>query len=235
MKIDCHYFSCWPYDDALLFMHNAWLHVQQQPHTIMIGCGSHRETITIGRHDKTASAVRVILDALIRYLDRGGGMTAHEPGQIVLYPIFHIERLGLDVPSLILLLEDTMLNFLAEIGLCGHRHASGPGVFVDDKKIGFLGLRIKERVTQHGIAINLFNDAEIFQHFDPCGVKDLPITSACHHLTLPFTQKHYEQRLVYFFLRNLWARTDMGTSFDEGVLLSKATERSGISSLASGK
>lgn len=232
----CHYFASWPYDDALIFMHEAWLRVRNEIGALIVGCGSHRETvITAGRNAILPLMHDGYAQALCRHLDRGGGVTAHEPGQIVLYPIFHAHHYELTPAIIVEMLEQTMIDFLRELGVQGARDDRGPGVFVDGRKIGFIGLRIKEHIVQHGLAINLFNDAAIFRTFDPCGVKDLAVTSACFHASLDHALEWYQERLVVFFLRNWCARTKMGTSFDVGVLLSSATDSSGTSTLPSGK
>ncbi len=229
----------WPYDDALCFMENSFATVKNDASALLIGCGSHGErVITIGRNpDKQGQWYESALDqsVVFRQLDRGGGLTAHEPGQLVLYPIINLDHYGFSIPDFISLLEDTMIDFLAELGLNSSRSACGPGVFVGDHKIGFIGLRIKERITQHGLALNILNDANIFNAIDPCGIKCLRVTSAIHHTDLTEPMSYYQQRLAHHFLRLFFARTKIGTIFDVGVLLSNATDSRGTSTLASGK
>ncbi len=235
MKWSCEYFYEWSYDKALDFMRQAWECVQEERSRVLIGAGTHRErVVTIGRQGCSEQLVK---DGsfIVRNIDRGGGATAHEPGQLVLYPILHIEELRLSVPDLIWVFETSMIDFLAELGLHGQRHVSGPGIFIGDEKIGFIGLRIKEKIVQHGLALNLFNDAQIFKRFAPCGITNLAVTSACHLAPLPFALEHYLCRLVYLFVGRLHERTMMGINLDVGVLLSNATESSGTNAFASGK
>lgn len=217
-------------------MEYAWLRLKEDPDGLFLGCGSHEEiVVTLGRDNLKQGPCLLPSNAIVRQLDRGGGMTAHEPGQIVLYPIFHLDRWGLTVPVLVDILETCMMDLLSELGLRACRHNSGPGVYVGEQKIGFIGLRIKERIVQHGLALNMTNDAGIFRAFDPCGVRGLPITTAAQHVDMPHALSHYQERLVRFFLCNLLARTTMGISFDVGVLLSSATDSSGTSTFPSGK
>lgn len=231
--------SSWPYDEAVRFMDDAHLRVERDAHAFFVGAGSHSEqVITIGKNPNAQGnwyEAATSPHILIRQLDRGGGMTAHEPGQLVLYPVFNIEHFCLSVPQLIALLEDTMLDFLYELGLLGTRSPCGAGVFLGEHKVGFIGLRIKDRIVQHGLAINVKNDAQIFSCFDPCGIKSMRVTSAMFHTSLPLSLDYYQERLVHHFLANFRARTKMGTNFDVGVLLSSATERSGTNALPSGK
>lgn len=202
MNIEVNNFLAWPYDDALIYMRDAWARVREDRDRIFIACASHREKIiTVGK-----SGIEPLgfadQNILVRKIERGGGLTAHEPGQIVLYPILHIEHHKLSIRDVIHLFEATMIDFLLELGLTGTRHKSGPGIFIGDHKIGFIGIRIKEKIVQHGMAFNLMNDAKIFSQFDPCGVKDLPITSAYRHCELKLSMQQYQERMLYFFLRN---------------------------------
>lgn len=228
----------WPYDEALTWMAEGSLYVRKTPNAFLLGCGSHKETvITLGRDPAKQNFFpeQSGLSVVIRKLDRGGGMTAHEPGQLVLYPIFNIDHQQLSVPLVIEILEEATISFLRELGLDARRSNIGPGIFIDEEKVGFIGLRIKERIVSHGLAINLLNDAAIFKAFAPCGIKSLKVTSAKHHVNLLRPQEFYQERLVHHFLQVLADRTKMGTRFDVGVLLSSATDSSGTNTLASGK
>lgn len=220
-------------------MADGFLRLQHERDALLVGCGSHKETvITLGRdilRQNFSPASFPSAQILVRHLERGGGMTAHEPGQLVLYPIFNIDSYQMPVPTLIAILENAMIAFLKELGINAHRSKIGPGVFVGDEKIGFIGLRIKERIVNHGLAINVLNDATIFNAFDPCGIPSLRVTSAKHHASLNREIAYYQERLVHHFLRFFLERIDMGTSFDVGVLLSSATDSSGTKTLASGK
>lgn len=197
--MDVYYNQSWPYDFALRWMQDAYEQVKIAPHKVIVGVGSHDETvITAGRRcDQTVS--ETMRHHLFRRLDRGGGLTAHEPGQLVLYPILHLERQKLSVKTLVAILEETMTLFLSELGLAASRNAMGPGVFLDQQKIGFIGLRIEEGITKHGLALNVKNDARIFSHFAPCGVSSLRVTSACHHVMVNKPLSVYMELLVKHF------------------------------------
>lgn len=108
--------------------------------------------------------------------DRGGQVTYHGPGQIVAYPLLDLRRLGMGVRRYVHLVEQCMLDALAEVGVAGERHAGAPGVYVGDAKIGALGVRVRHGRTFHGLALNVAMDLEPFQRINPCGYKGLRVT-----------------------------------------------------------
>lgn len=199
------FFPSWPYDDALLWMAEAIEHIQADPKKILLACGSHRETvITLGRN-KSMNELNPssVGDVMIRSIERGGGTTAHEPGQLVLYPVLNIIQLGLTIPRLVSLLEDTLVDFLKILGLKGQRSSIGPGIYIDEKKIGFIGLRIKDGVTSHGLSINLKNDGKIFSRIIPCGIPSLCIGSVINFRPLDEPLEQYMELLAEKFIKNL--------------------------------
>lgn len=107
--------------------------------------------------------------------DRGGQVTYHGPGQIVAYPLFDLRRLGIGVRRYVYLIEQTMIDALAGVGIAATRHEGAPGVYVDDAKIGALGVRVRHGCTFHGLALNVNMDLEPFQRINPCGFTDLRV------------------------------------------------------------
>lgn len=200
------FFTAWPYDEALQWMDTAFLSVKSDASKLLLGCGTHREhVITLGKNplsnglsDQQKANVG---DLIVRHIDRGGGATAHVPGQLVLYPVLNIDRFELTVPLLVTLMEDAMITFLDGLGMKACRSTVGPGVFIDGKKIGFIGLRIKDRISTHGLAINVLNDTDIFRNIDPCGIKELKVTSAKEHTVLRESLPIYMAMLVSSFLK----------------------------------
>ncbi len=108
--------------------------------------------------------------------DRGGQVTYHGPGQLVIYTLLDIKRLNLNVRSLVTLLEQAMILALAEYGISALAKAEAPGVYVKDKKIGSIGLRIKNNCCYHGLSINNQMDLQPFDHINTCGYKGLEVT-----------------------------------------------------------
>jgi lipoate-protein ligase B len=199
----CSFFNQWPYDEALRWMVNAYSWVVDHPNDVLIGCGSHKETvITLGRKSLDP-IIKPQCGVIFRKVERGGGITAHEPGQLVLYPVLDLLQQKKNPPQLVFALEEAMINLLQEVGIAAHRSKLGPGIFVQNEKLGFIGLRIKNHITQHGLALNIFNDGKIFSTFDPCGVPSLKVSSAYLHTKLSHSLSYYMERLTNHVLESL--------------------------------
>jgi lipoyl(octanoyl) transferase len=108
--------------------------------------------------------------------DRGGQVTYHGPGQLVIYTLLDIKRLKLGIRQLVTLLEQSMITTLAQFGLTAVAKPEAPGVYVNDKKIGSIGIRIKNNASYHGISLNNNMDLSPFNHINTCGFKDLQVT-----------------------------------------------------------
>ena len=108
--------------------------------------------------------------------DRGGQVTYHGPGQLVAYLLFDLRRLDISIRKLVTLIEQAVINVLAEYHITanGDRHA--PGVYVDGAKICAIGLRVRHGCTYHGIAFNINMDLEPYSRINPCGFENLPVT-----------------------------------------------------------
>ncbi len=111
------------------------------------------------------------------HTDRGGEVTAHEPGQLVFYGILPLRNFGLSPKSYICMLESFMIDTLAEFRIVAERDPKNPGVWVDKAKVGAVGVRIKDRVAMHGFSLNVCNDLTTFEHIIPCGIKDRTVTT----------------------------------------------------------
>ncbi len=200
------FFPCWSYSDALAWMKEAHNQVANNKNLIKIGYGSHAsKIITLGRsyseHD--LDSYKKIPDTSIFLTDRGGGPTAHEPGQLVLYPVLNLPTHNLSVRDLVNLSEQAMLNFINSLGAKAELSNLSRGVFVGVYKIGFIGMRIRDNISYHGLAVNILNDAAIFKNFAPCGIKNLPVSSLCYHLNISESLAFYGEKLCEAFLENL--------------------------------
>lgn len=108
---------------------------------------------------------------------RGGGTTAHNPGQLVVYPIIKLKSVGLDVNRYVQSLEQVGIELLDSLGVESGRRKGYPGLWIGEKKIASIGVQLKKWVSFHGMAININNDLSIFEHIVPCGLMDVVITS----------------------------------------------------------
>lgn len=109
-------------------------------------------------------------------IDRGGQVTYHGPGQLVVYPLIDLRRRKLGVRDLVSGLEQAVVSTLAEFSVRAQSRPDAPGVYVDGQKIASLGLRIRRGCSYHGLAFNIDMDLEPFERINPCGFSDLKVT-----------------------------------------------------------
>jgi lipoic acid synthetase len=115
-------------------------------------------------------------DIPVVQIDRGGQVTYHGPGQLVVYPLIDIRRAGLGVRDLVTALERAVIDYCASVGIQAECRKNAPGVYVDNKKIASVGLRIRRGASYHGLAFNVNMDLEPFQRINPCGYAGLQMT-----------------------------------------------------------
>lgn len=108
---------------------------------------------------------------------RGGNITYHGPGQAVLYPVIDLNRAGIGVADFVTGLEEIMKNTLLYFNLKAGRDARNHGIWINNSKIGSIGLAIKKGISMHGLALNINPDLTPFSWVNPCGLKDVSITS----------------------------------------------------------
>ncbi len=108
--------------------------------------------------------------------DRGGQVTYHGPGQLIIYPLLDLRRYKLGVRSLVELLENVVILLLEEYGISAASRRDAPGVYVDEKKIAALGLRIRRSCSFHGLSLNVEMNLEPFKRINPCGYTGLEVT-----------------------------------------------------------
>ena len=106
-------------------------------------------------------------------VDRGGQVTYHGPGQQVIYFMINLRRRKMGVRELVTLVENGIIASMADFGIIAKAKPDAPGVYVDDKKVASLGLRIRKGCSFHGLALNVNMDLSPFQRINPCGYKGL--------------------------------------------------------------
>ncbi len=115
-------------------------------------------------------------DIPVVQIDRGGQVTYHAPGQLVIYPLIDIRRLGLGVRQLVVALENAIIDSVAEFGIAAAGRRDAPGVYVDGAKLASVGLRIRRGASYHGLALNVSLDLEPFSRINVCGHRGLEVT-----------------------------------------------------------
>lgn len=143
-------------------------------------------------------------------IDRGGQVTYHGPGQVIAYVMLDLRRLGLGVRGLVRLLEKTVIDTLATLGIQAEGREDAPGVYVDGRKIAALGLRVRRGCTFHGLALNADMDLAPFARIHPCGYENLEVTSIAELADCPAPEA-LQQMLVSHLARHL-GYTDVRTS-----------------------
>ena len=113
--------------------------------------------------------------------DRGGQVTYHGPGQLVVYLLLDVRRLGFGVRELVSRMEQCLIELLASYGVSAAAKPDAPGVYVDGSKIASLGLRIRRGCSFHGLALNVDMDLEPFRRINPCGYAGLAMTQLREH------------------------------------------------------
>lgn len=136
----------------------------------------HPRVFTQGQAGK-AEHVLAPGDIPVIQVDRGGQVTYHGPGQWVLYLLVDLRRRGLGVRQLVTLIENSIVQVLADYGIHAAPRADAPGVYVDGDKIASLGLRVRRGCSYHGLALNVDLDLEPFLRINPCGHEGLRVTS----------------------------------------------------------
>ena len=143
-------------DDEIWFL--------EHPPVFTLGLNGRRE------HVLAAGEIPVI------HVDRGGQVTYHGPGQLVVYPLLDLKRLNLGIRDLVMRLENAVIELCAGFGIGAAGRREAPGVYVGGRKLASIGLRVRRGGTYHGLALNVLNDLEPFSRINPCGFAGLQVT-----------------------------------------------------------
>ncbi len=144
---------------------------QENFHVITFGRWACVENLLVSRETLQQRGVT------LRSVSRGGDVTYHGPGQLVISPIFKLREMELGVHQYVRLLEQVVINLLATYGINGNRVDGASGVWLGDKKIAAVGIAVKSGITQHGVAINVCPDLSYFDFIVPCGLRNRGVTS----------------------------------------------------------
>lgn len=135
----------------------------------------HPPVFTLGQAGKREHLLRDVGIPIVP-IDRGGQVTYHGPGQVVVYLLIDLKRRGIGVKELVRRMEQALIDLLAEFDIRAERLAGAPGVYVNGAKIGALGLRIKGGCSYHGLALNVAMDLSPFSAINPCGYEGMAVT-----------------------------------------------------------
>ena len=145
--------------------------VLEHPAVFTLGKRGGREHLLVPEETLARHGIPIV------QVERGGNITFHAPGQLVLYPIIHLERAGIKVVDMVDRLEDVMIRTCAQWGIQAGRNPLNRGVWVGLKKIGAIGIAVRRGVSFHGMALNVNIDLAPFGWIQPCGLKGVGVTS----------------------------------------------------------
>jgi len=175
----------------------------------------HRPVFTLGVN---ASRDHLLApgDIPVVQIDRGGQVTYHGPGQLMIYPLIDLRRSGMGVRSLVTALEQSVVELAADFGIAAASRADAPGVYVDGVKLASVGLRIRRGASFHGMALNVDVDLEPFSRINPCGFTDLEVTTLAR-LGAEGDLEIVQRQLLPHFLKQMGC-ADVATSIASGDL-----------------
>lgn len=135
----------------------------------------HPPVYTLGKSGKTEHVLDSG-DIPVVQSDRGGQVTYHGPGQIIVYTLLDLKRMHIGIRELVTRIENSVIALLDDYAVNACARHDAPGVYVEGKKIAALGLRVRKGCCFHGVALNVDMDLEPFERIDPCGYQDLEVT-----------------------------------------------------------
>jgi len=184
----------------------AMLYLNKRVEEVKIS--KNRELLWILEHPTTYTAgvsynKKEILDKKIKIVksNRGGKITLHNPGQKIIYFVINLNKRKKDIRKLINALENSIIQFLKSYKIQAQKDAKNIGIWVNDKKIAAIGLRISRWVAFHGCSINISNNLNKYLKIVPCGLNNKKVTSLFKELKK--TPKDYEKKLAEIFIKNI--------------------------------
>ena len=141
-------------------------------------------------------------DIPVVQIDRGGQVTFHGPGQLMVYPLVDIRRANIGVRKLVSALEQSVVDLAADCGVEAAARADAPGVYVEDDKLASVGLRIRRGCSFHGMALNVNVDLEPFTRINPCGYAELEMTDL-YRLGIKLSLEDTSRQILPYLLGHL--------------------------------
>ena len=135
----------------------------------------HNSVFTQGLSGKPEHLLKATQIPIIQ-TDRGGQITYHGPGQLIIYCLIDIKRLGIGIKKMVTIIEQSLVELLSSYDITAHTLKGAPGVYVNDSKIAALGLKVKHGRTYHGLSLNIDMDLSPYTLINPCGYSDLKVT-----------------------------------------------------------
>ena len=216
--------------DLGLMSYTEALKVQEKIHALtvkqIIGGAfitvQHPDVLTLGKNATSQHVLAPLALLQERNIDlvrveRGGEITAHSPGQLVIYPILPLSRAAGGLPfgphAYVAALEQSVITLLADYGITANKDPQYPGVWVGERKICAIGVRVLQRVSLHGLALNINNDLGIFSLIVPCGIAHRKTTSLRELTGKNIDLTFLSSRLLAILAKNLGVN-DVSITYD---------------------
>jgi len=172
-------------DDTLIFV--------EHPAVLTLGANFHEENLLFSREEYAEQEIE------IERTDRGGDVTFHGPRQLVIYPIFDLRRYGKDLHKWLRDLEEAIILVGRDYGLEGYRFPPNTGVWVNERKVAAIGIKVSKWVSIHGIALNCDNDLSPFDLIVPCGIENYGVTSLSAEASRKITVEDAKPKVIAAF------------------------------------
>lgn len=173
--------------------------VTEHPGVFTLGRRGGRENLTVSEKFLESRGIPLV------HIERGGDITYHGKGQLVLYPVIHLRQAGLSVSDYVFLLEEVMISLAARFGVTAVRDSRNHGVWVLNKKLGSVGIAIRHGVSFHGLALNINLSLEPFSWVNPCGLRGVEMTTLSvecgRDVTLDMVKVYLKDLLADLFQR----------------------------------
>jgi len=165
----------------------------EHPHTYTLGKTAHIENLISSEEFLNKNKISVY------NIDRGGDITYHGPGQLVGYPIINLSEWYQDSHKYLRTLEEVLIKVCSDYGLKAERNEKYTGVWIEDRKIAAIGIKISRWVTMHGFAFNVNTDLSLFNGIIPCGISDKSVTSLEKELKITLPINDVKEKVLKYF------------------------------------
>jgi len=191
----------------------------EHPHTYTLGKVAHKENLLYNENELKERGIEVF------DIDRGGDITYHGPGQIVGYPIINLSDWKKDTHLYLRSLEEVIIKTCSDYGVDSKRVEKYTGVWVEDRKICAIGIKVSRWITMHGFAFNANTDLNLFKGIIPCGIKEKDVTSLKKELNTELDLKQVINKIVNNFISVLGYKTYNEINFEKLETSIKKIER----------
>jgi len=194
------------YERAWGLQHQLWSRRVEEELPDVLLLLEHPRVITLGRRGNRSHLIASpeVLETMkipLFHVERGGDVTYHGPGQIVVYPIFNLKDYGYRLVRYVTQLEEVILSVLKDFGIVGRRDPLNRGVWVGGEKVASVGVAIKRWVSFHGLSLNYEIDLKCFELINPCGLEGKKMTSMAKILGTEISREGLVETIGFHFMQ----------------------------------